>query len=290
MGERRFSASMRAPLESAKRAASRTSLLDARAREAIERLVRMLTRCGLSRADVSRELHRAADQVLEAPDSLLQEGAPPGEVPVRGEFALASQVLSEWCTDPKYADAGGRPAALPKHGRRSLAVLTRRISRSLDVKQVIEYLTRTGSIERSGSRRYRVVRRWVLTRGTGTPNHFWSLGALLHTLRTLEHNLRSPSRARSWFYRIAERTDVPLRKVAEIDRLVDRKGMAFLRWFDAYLHQCAAERRPGEPTVWYGLGVQRFQRDAALPAPRRASRRRNAREGRRGARGPVSLL
>ena len=137
--------------------------------------------------------------------------------------------------------------------------------------------SRCDTIARSG-RRYRIVRQWVLTRGTGEPDYFWSLHALLQTLRTLEHNLESQVAAPSWFYRIAERAHVPARKVAEIDRLVGRKGMAFLRWFDAYLHQCAAEREPEEPTVWYGLGLQRFEYPTPTPALPRGLRRGRARK------------
>jgi hypothetical protein len=87
-------------------------------------------------------------------------------------------------------------------------------------------------------------------------------------LRTLEHNLDSPLATPSWFYRIAERADVPLRKVPEIARMVDLKGMALLKWFDWYLHTCAAERERGEPVVWYGIGLQQFESEASPSAAR----------------------
>ena len=276
MGTRRRKVGTQAAPQRRGRGPPATVPLDASARESIERQVRVLVRCGFSRPDISRELQSAAQGVLRETDSLARshKALPAPSLP--REITLASQVLSEWCTDPHYSDARGLPLALPKHGRRSVAALARRISRSLDVEQVLDYLIHTKAVQRSG-RWYRVLSRWVSTRSTGGPNYLWSLRTLIQTLTILEHNLESQQTTPSWFHRLAERADVPLSKVAQIDRLVDRKGMAFLRWFDAYLHQCAAERRPGEPTVWYGIGLQRFESDSGPLV---------ARQGRRSKRDP----
>ena len=259
MGDLRLSAIVRPPLATVESLSPPLPSLDEAARESIERQVRILLRCGLSPSDVAGELHRVAKRVIRA-DSYAELQEVAEKSALTRKVALAMQVLSEWCTDPKYFDAQGCPLVLPKRGRRSVAALTRRISRALDVEEVIEFLIYTRTIVRSG-RGYRVLRRWVLTRGTPEANSFWSLRALVQTLRTLEHNLDNPFTTPSWFYRVAERADVPIRKVPEIDRMVDRKGMAFLKWFDRYLHTCAAEREPGELAVWYGIGLQRFESD-----------------------------
>ena len=275
MGDLRLRAAVRPRLRSVKSLSPSIPSLEEAAREAIERQVRILLRCGLSRSDLAGELHRVAKQAMRS-DSRAANQDEPDESSLTREVALATQVLSEWCTDPKYSDAQGDPLVLPKRGRRSVAALTRRISRSLDVEQVVEFLMYTRTIARSGGG-YRVVRRWVSTRGTPDANSFWSLRALVQTLRTLEHNLERPFTTPSWFYRIAERADVPIRKVPEINRMVDRKGMAFLKWFDRYLHTCAAERERGEPSVWYGIGLQRFESDSSPLV---------ARQGRRSKRDP----
>jgi len=275
MGDLRLRAAVRPRLRSVKTLSPSIPSLEEAAREAIERQVRILLRCGLSRSDLAGELHRVAKQAMRS-NSRAANQDEPDESSLTREVALATQVLSEWCTDPKYSDAQGDPLVLPKRGRRSVAALTRRISSSLDVEQVVEFLMYTRTIARSGGG-YRVVRRWVSTRGTPDANSFWSLRALVQTLRTLEHNLERPFTTPSWFYRIAERADVPIRKVPEIDRMVDRKGMAFLKWFDRYLHTCAAERERGEPSVWYGIGLQRFESDSSPLV---------ARQGRRSKRDP----
>ena len=275
MGDLRLRAAVRPRLRSVKTLSPSIPSLEEAAREAIERQVRILLRCGLSRSDLAGELHRVAKQAMRS-DSRAANQEEPDESSLTREVALATQVLSEWCTDPKYSDAQGDPLVLPKRGRRSVAALTRRISSSLDVEQVVEFLMYTRTIARSGGD-YRVVRRWVSTRGTPDANSFWSLRALVQTLRTLEHNLERPFTTPSWFYRIAERADVPIRKVPEINRMVDRKGMAFLKWFDRYLHTCAAERERGEPSVWYGIGLQRFESDSGPLV---------ARQGRRSKRDP----
>lgn len=267
MGDMRLSAMVRPPLATIESLSPSVPSLDEAARESIERQVRILLRCGLSGSDLARELHRMAERVPRADTGTLDNQERTGESAPTREVALATQVLSEWCTDPKYSDRQGRPRVLPKGGRRSVTALTRRISRTLDVERVIEFLMYTGTIARCG-RGYRVARQWVLTRSTPELNSFWSLRALLHTLRTLEHNLDSPLSTPSWFYRIAERANVPVRKVPEIHRMVDRKGMALLMWFDRFLHACAAERQEGEPVVWYGIGLQQFESEASASAAR----------------------
>lgn len=282
MGDQRLRAAVRPRLRSVKSLSPSIPSLDEAAREAIERQVRILLRCGLSRSDLAGELHRVAKQVMRS-DSRAANQEEADESALTREVALATQVLSEWCTDPKYSDAQGDPLVLPKQGRRSLAALTRRISRSLDVEQVVEFLMYTRTIARSGGG-YRVVRRWVSTRGTPDANSFWSLRALVQTLRTLEHNLERPFTTPSWFYRIAERADVPIRKVPEIDRMVDRKGMVFLKWFDRYLHTCAAERERGEAAVWYGIGLQRFESDSSALVRRRVRRPKSNRSRQRSSR------
>jgi hypothetical protein len=271
MGDLGFKATVRPPLTKVNRLSPSVLSLDEAAREAIERQARILLRCGLSRSDIADELSRVAEQIRRTDSRALGNEDKIGKPKPSREIALANQVLSEWCTDPDYFDRQGRPLVLAKRGRRSVAALTRRIGRTLDVERVIEYLTSTGTIARSRAG-YRVVRRWVSTRATPQANSFWSLRALLQTLSGLEHNLDRPFTTPSWFYRIAERADVPIRKVPEIDRMVDRRGMALLKWFDRYLHTCAAEREPGEPAVWYGVGLQRFESDSSALVRRRERR------------------
>lgn len=276
MRDLRLRAARQRPSASHASIEARPRSLDAIARDSIERHTRILIRAGISRADISRALLKIAEAVLQDKDTLRQDLATPARAPPPREVALASQVLAEWCTDPKYADAEGRPLRLPMRGRRSVAALVRRIGRSLDVERVLQQLLNTGTVERC-ARRYRVARRWVLHRGAVDPNDFWGLRALDQTLRTLEHNIHHELMV-PWFHRIAERADVPARKLPEIDRLLERRGMAFLDWFDAYLHRCAAERKAGEPTVWCGIGLQRSQFDTPPPEIGPKSRRGGGRK------------
>lgn len=287
MGDLRLRTTIRAPLTRGKGLSPSVPSLDEAACESIERQVRILLRCGLSRSDLADELRRVAERILQVDGRVSETHHRPDRSALVRLVALAMQVLSEWCTDPKYSDGQGRPLVLPKWGRRSVAALTRRISRTLDVDRVIEYLIYTGTIARSRGG-YRVVRRWVSTRSTPEINSIWSLRALVQTLRTLEHNLDNPLTTPSWFYRIAERADVPIRKVPEIDRMVDRKGMAFLKWFDRYLHTCAAEGAQGEPAVWYGIGLQRFESDVSPSVATARRRPKGSHSSRRRPRGRAS--
>ena len=288
MGDLRLGARVRPRLATIGSLSPSAPSLDEAARESIEREVRILLRCGLSRPDLAGELQRMAERVLRPDGRGLQNREGVGKSTPTREIALANQVLSEWCTDPKYCDRQGHPLVLPKRGRRSIAALTRRISRMLNVERVIEYLMYTGTVVRSGGG-YRVARRWVSTRSTPKLNSFWSLRALLHTLRALEHNLDSPLSTPAWFYRVAERTDVPVRKVPEIHRMVDRKGMALLKWFDRFLHACAAEREQGEPVVWYGVGLQQFESEASSSGARSRRRKKGSHPPKKSARVRASL-
>src|SRR5579863_10009700 len=111
MGDLRFRTTVRPPLTSVNRLSPSLPSLDEAAREAIERQVRILLRCGLSRSDIAAELHRVAKGVLRG-DSHPGSQEVAEESALTREVALAMQVISEWCTDPKYFDGEGRPLVL----------------------------------------------------------------------------------------------------------------------------------------------------------------------------------
>jgi hypothetical protein len=240
-------------------------------REAVGHFTRLLLEC--FERDVVVELLRVAIASAQAyvpsdrpSDTSLDHWA--------HEFAAAHQIVSDWWTDLQYLDTHGRPRPLTKRGPRSVESLVRRVSPSLDVDDALRYLVQTGTVERTGSR-YIAVRRWVSTLGShGSSGRGSCLRTVGDLLRTLEHNLLPGEPSEGWFQRFAENTRVPISKIPEIERHLERKGMPFLKWWDAYLRRCANDRRAGEPTVRFGIGIYRFEQaceEVSHPSPTRRS-------------------
>lgn len=239
-------------------------------RETVDRFTHLLLEC-LERKEVVALLRHA----VASAESSDTSGTRPGSALDHWsrKASAAHQVVTEWWTDPEYVDARGRPRALPKRGARSVEALMRRFNPSVDVDDALDYLIQTGTVERGGSR-YLAVRRWASTHGSQGPERVLSLRAVADLLRTMEHNVLPGEGPMGWFQRVAENTQVPVSKLPEIERQLERKGMPFLLWWDGYLRQCARQGRAGEPTVRFGIGVYRFQ-EGAEDAERARRRRGN---------------
>lgn len=236
-------------------------------RETVDRFTHLLLEC-LEREEVLALLRHA----VASAESSGSTGRRPGSMLDHWsrKASAAHQIVSEWWSDPHYVDARGRPRALPKRGARSIEALTRRFSPTVHVDDALDYLIQTGTVERAGSR-YLAARRWASTHGNQGPERVLSLRAVADLLRTMEHNVLPGEGPMGWFQRVAENTQVPVSRLPEIERQLERKGMPFLLWWDGYLRQCAKQCRAGESTVRFGIGVYRFQegREDAERARRR---------------------
>jgi hypothetical protein len=226
--------------------------LDPEAYEAIERFARLMVRCGYDIAAIAKAfgLSLAASR-NESPPSPHNARDVPG----------ASHLVTLWCTSPDYVDELGNPVPLPQRGsRRSLQSLTRRIDRTLDVADVLQYLIRTRTVRKVG-RKYVLNRRWIMLRGVSGWAHSHGIRVLAGKLRTLEHNLVADADTRSWFEFAAENPRFPVSQLEAFDKLLRRTGLGSLRKLDGFMRHCEANRRPTEPTVWLGVAMHEFQRD-----------------------------
>ena len=155
-------------------------------------------------------------------------------------------------------DDRGQPRPLPMTGTPSVAGLIRGISRGLDAREVLAYLIRHEAVERRG--RFYVPRaRSLLLRGAHGPDYFRALRVLGNTLATLEHNVFAMQCTPSWFEYIAENPRFPLSARPSLDKHVNRLGKGLLARLDAYMRECEVERKPGEPTVRVGIGMQLWE-------------------------------
>jgi hypothetical protein len=256
--------------------------LDASAREAIERFARVMLRCGVAPkllGDAFRGALAASVGTAVSRDQGLRE------------LPEAAHIVTLWCSSPDYVDERGAPRPLPARGRRrSLEALSRRVSPSLNLDEVLYYLMKTQTLRKVG-RSYALNRRWVYVHGLEGYAHTRSVRDLVGLLRTLEHNLCAPTDADTWFEFSAENLHFPVSQLPALDKRMRREGLGCLRKLDLFMQQCEAERNPAEPTVWVGVDMHRFHQDAPTHDARRnrsKHRERTAIKGRRNRRGGTS--
>lgn len=234
--------------------------LDATARDALERLVRIIHRCGFSSAGIEQVVRQA---VRELPNRSR-------EVSAEREMPSAPHVLTIWHDDPRYAGADGAPRPLARRGRTpSFQALVTSVDRTLDPDQVLRYLMRAGAVKEHGGKLL-AVKRVVILRGISGPGDFRNLRSVQAMLRTAEHNAMPADIAPGWLERMAENANFPTKELPRFDRFLERETMGYLGRLDVYMRNAEVERKEGEPTVRLGVGMYRFQEEPASETPAHA--------------------
>jgi Family of unknown function (DUF6502) len=226
--------------------------------EAMELFARTLARAGLSPARLASAFASACARIPRRIVAGRSRGS--------GDIVDAAHILAIWFSDPRYLNTKGDPIRLRARGADpSLQALIRRVDPILNVKDVLDYLTRARAIKRVGGR-YALRTRTLFLRSTGAPGRLHALRAVLGLLKTLEHNSSRKSGAAHWFEHFAENPRLPVRARAQVDTKLDRLGLNFLNGMDADMQLAAQNVRPGEPTVRVGIGVYRFEEEGeSLP-------------------------
>jgi uncharacterized protein DUF6502 len=215
--------------------------------EAIGRFVRILARCGGRPEEIAQTVRRAA---LGIPASWAARASR-----VTHEMEYAPHILTRWFSEAAYLDPAGKPRPLPFEGASgSVAALVRGVDRRFDPRAALDYLIRGGAIRRKG-RRYIPRLRGLFIQGAGGPDYFHALRVLTNMLGTLEHNLLVKPPAKGWFVYVAENRQFPVREREALDKYVARVGKDMIYRLDAYMHRREVGRRPGEPTMGVGVGV-----------------------------------
>lgn len=175
---------MKRRLSRAAAARNRSSSDVGDAREYLERLARILVRCGQSPKNLQREF-AVVCRTLAEPTEHWES--------TRSEFVSdLPHVLTHWHDDAQYLDSQGRPVALPLKGRGpSVSSLVRRVMPEANVSRVVRSLIELRGIRRQG-RRY-VPTDWYVSYNRQPASAFaHGLTALLGMLRTIERNIASP--------------------------------------------------------------------------------------------------
>jgi hypothetical protein len=254
-----------------RRPPSRNSSLDRPSLEAVGRFVRILARCGSMPRDILRAVRRECERI-------------PRHWAARAHNANryitdAAHVLTVWYSDASYLDTAGRPRPLPLEG---VSLSVEALVHSLDARQVLTYLVRSGAVRREG-RRYVPRKQMMLLPGTEGPGYFRTLRTLTVMLSTLEHNVQGLGADSAWFEYVAENPRFPVSQRKQLDKYVKGMGESTLPRLDLYMRRRETTRRPGEPTVRVGVGIYLWEDNAQEPLesgrrpsfPKKKTRRRS---------------
>lgn len=242
------------------------------AREALERIGRILSGCGVS----AEELRRLAAQAFT--------DLPRGESRIKRSalayFDDAAHILTLWHSSPQFLNAKGAPIPLSRsRGSRSIGALLEQVNPTLDLDRLIRHLHRYGSIRRRGAL-WVPTRRYISYRGHPLGQHLHGLQVLLGMLRNIEHNVAAGRRVPTWFEYVAENSSVPRRASRSIDQQVGEQGLKFLHRMDRMLRLHELHRKGRERAMRVGIGVYLYETpsgSARRPRPRSRSRTRSAR-------------
>ncbi len=261
---------MKARRAAHKHAEARAAETKALALEAIDRFARVIALTGMSREQMAYAFHEASARV---PASLLKSGQT-----LERELVDAAHVLTLWLSDPNYLDKTGEPVRIPSRGDApSLNALIQRVNPDLGFDQVVNYLTRTGSMIKVGNR-YKAKTRSMSFGGDPELAYAHGLQAVLGMLRTIENNALPKKNARVWFENFAENPRFPARLQGQFDARLRRLGIDFLRRLDADMQRAEQLRRPGERTVRMAVGLYQCEGEGHRYASRTA--REATRKGR----------
>lgn len=234
--------------------ASTEQSIDPMAEDALQRLVRIVHRCGVSGEQIKKIV---GDAVSELPPA--DARSPPAQ---DRELPSVPHVLTLWHSDPGYVDKQGEPLLLKLRGRRiSFEALVQKVDSSLDAEQVLRYLMRASAVKSDGAR-YRAIQRAVILRGISGPRDFRHLRGVDAMLRTTEHNLLPPDEAPGWLERMAENDHVPVSRLHAFGEFLRELTMGYLGDIDAWLLAASSECSPGEAVCKVTVGMYRSQTES----------------------------
>jgi hypothetical protein len=242
--------------------------MEASAREAVRRFVRVLARSGCPPEAIQAEVVKTCRGV---PKSW-------ANAEVRRRADNAAHVMTLWFSDPAFVDARGAPRALPvRRGDLSIESLVRQVDPNLDVRQVLRFLQSARALKRIGAR-YAPRRRVLILPGADYMT--LALAGLFGLLQTLEHNRwggRGGGR-RLQVYSFNPR--VPVSAVAGFEKRLRPLAERLLVQADAGMHLSELGRKKGERTVRMGVGVYQFVDTPAGSVHTGQSRARRVRQAR----------
>jgi hypothetical protein len=231
------------------------------ARELLERLARILVRCGHSPKELPREFQRICD-ALKEPKRQWD--------PVEFNYlANLLHVITYWHGDPQYLDSRGAPLALPlKDKGSSLFSLIERAVPGVDPGAAARSLVRLKVVYRHKGRYLPSGRHFVLSEKSAFVH---GLTALLRMLRTVERNVSGP-KGNAILERCAFNPSFPVRALPKFHAHVKAVAGEFLWGMDGDMRR-AQEANPHGPRTRLGVGVFVFEEPSRAPLRRSLHKR-----------------
>jgi hypothetical protein len=196
---------------------------------------------GLSR----REVAHVRDRLLDEHDS-----------PMQRKGNRISQILAGWHVDEEFTDDNGQPKDLPATGTSaSLSSLLKRYAGDLPHGAIRKEMLQLGLIEEIESGHVKVLKRdYVYT--TLDPDIVRQMSVALHDhAETLDHNLNSSRKSAARFEGLADNAHVSLRSAKTFMKLVETRGMDFLKEMDTWLSEHAVDKSKSTSSREVRLGV-----------------------------------
>jgi len=239
------------------------------AREFLERLARILVRCGHSPQELRREFQRICDALQEP-----KRHWDPAEL---GYLMDLPHVIAYWYGDPQYLDSRGAPLALLLKGRGpSLFSLIERALPEVDPKAAARSLMRLKALYRHKGRYLPSGRQLLVSEESGFVQ---GLTALLGMLRTVERNVSGP-KGKAVLQRFAFNPSFPVRALPTFHAHVKSLAGEFLWGMDADMRRTQEADSQG-PRTRLGVSVFVFEEPFRALAPRSPEKRSRAASGSR---------
>lgn len=198
---------------------------------------------GLSRREVARVRDRLLDDV---------------EDPADRSGNRISQILTGWHVDEEFADTKGQPKELPPTGDTgSMTSLLKRYAGDLPHSAVLKEMQQQGLIEIAADGNLRALKR-DYTYMALDPEIVQQMSVALHDhAATLDHNLNEARKTPARFEGIADNARISSRSARTFMKLVETRGMDFLREIDGWLsaHEIDEEKSASSHEVRMGVGV-----------------------------------
>jgi hypothetical protein len=153
-----------------------------------------------------------------------------------GEFPIYDRVVHEWRTNASYVNAAGRPKPIALNGRNSLASILELLHIRKSAKEVVMSLARAGTVRRTASGEYELMRRYALYGGERNkipyePAASFLLGAVLAATMGIQSGKRRSGTY--WLHAYSDR--IPKKNMKHFLAYSRIKGQQLLGEMDDWL-------------------------------------------------------
>ena len=179
----------------------------------------------------------------------------------RGESGLATagRVLDAWHRNRRYIDENAEPRAIRLLGRApSVEALIKLENSDCDAAEFARNLNSLGLLSRSGRNLFKPVTRVAVIARLNPFIQQYVARSSVTLLRTIRHNVSTPTRSRRLIERFAEVPDLPATCAAEFRRFSHEQGWAMLKTLNDWLESRRLRRTANSDRRTVRAGVHLY--------------------------------